>query len=74
MVIPFGLKSVGATNHKVMNIIFHDMINHNIEVYIDNIVVKLKFKPTYLNKLYVTFEHIKVYNLKMIPLKSMFGV
>ena len=42
LVMPFGLKNVGATYQRAMNAIFHDMIGCHMEVYIDDIVVKSK--------------------------------
>ena len=40
LVMPFGLKNVGVTYQRAMNVIFHDMLGHHMEVYIDDIVVK----------------------------------
>ena len=40
--MPFGLKNVGATYQRAMNAIFHDMLGHHIERYIDDPVVNLK--------------------------------
>ena len=34
----FGLKDVGATYQKAMNVIFHDLIGKSMEVYIDDVV------------------------------------
>ncbi|KAM1196533.1 hypothetical protein ACFX2J_022889 [Malus domestica] len=42
LVMPFGLKNAGATYQRAMNAIFHDLIGQNMEVYIDDIVVKSK--------------------------------
>ncbi|KAM1712928.1 hypothetical protein ACFX12_023748 [Malus domestica] len=42
LVMPFGLKNVGATYQRAMNAIFHDLIGQSMEVYIDDIVVKSK--------------------------------
>ena len=42
LVMPFGLKNAGATYQRVMNAIFHDMLGHQMKVYIDDIVVKSK--------------------------------
>ena len=39
-VIPFGLKNVGATYLRAMTPIFHDMIHKEIEVYMDDIIIK----------------------------------
>ena len=30
LVMPFGLKNAGATYHRAMNAIFHDMLGHHI--------------------------------------------
>ena len=40
VVMPFELKNVGATYQRAMNLIFHDLIGKNMEVYIDDVVVK----------------------------------
>jgi hypothetical protein len=34
----FNLKNVGAMYHRAMDLILYDMINHNIEVYINDII------------------------------------
>jgi len=41
LVMPFGLKIVGATYQRAMNLIFHDTIGKNMKVYIDDVVVML---------------------------------
>ena len=41
VVMPFGLKNVGATYQRAMNSIFHDFINTFMQVYIDDIVIKI---------------------------------
>jgi hypothetical protein len=40
VVISFGLKNVGATYQRAMNLIFHDLLGVLMEVYIDDVVVK----------------------------------
>jgi len=39
-VMPFGLKNARATYQRLMDHVFHDMIGRNVEVYVDDIVVK----------------------------------
>ena len=39
-VIPFGLKNVGATYQRAMVMLFHDMMHKEIEVYVDDMIVK----------------------------------
>jgi hypothetical protein len=34
-------KNAGTTYQRAMNLIFHELLENNIEVYIDDIVVKL---------------------------------
>ena len=39
-VMPFGLKNVGATYHRLMNKMFAHQIGRNVQVYVDNMLVK----------------------------------
>uniref|UniRef100_A0A2N9I525 Uncharacterized protein n=1 Tax=Fagus sylvatica TaxID=28930 RepID=A0A2N9I525_FAGSY len=39
-VMPFGLKNAGATYQRAMVTLFHDMIHHEIEVYVDDMIAK----------------------------------
>lgn len=41
VVMTFGLKNAGVTYQRVMNFIFHDLLDVIIEVYIDDMVIKL---------------------------------
>ena len=41
-VMPIGLKNAGATYQRAMTAIFHDMIHHEMEDYVDDLVVKSK--------------------------------
>ena len=36
----FGLKNAGATYQRAMVALFHDMMHKEIEVYVDDIIVK----------------------------------
>ena len=40
IVIPFGLKNTDVTYQRAMNAIFHYLIGKNMDVYIDDVVVK----------------------------------
>ena len=48
VVMPFGLKNAGATYQRAMNLIFHDLIGKNMEVHIDDVIVKLVDFSEYL--------------------------
>ena len=56
LVIPFSLKNVGTTYQKDMNVIFHDMLGHHMEIYIDNIMIKSKKATEHVNHVRKSFE------------------
>jgi hypothetical protein len=74
VVMTFGLKNVGATYQRAMNLIFHDLIGVIMEVYIDDIVIKLAAHKSHLVDLRLAFERMRRYGLKMNLLKCDFGV
>lgn len=73
IVMPFGLINAGATYQRAMNQIFHDMIGHFVEVYVDDVVVKSSVS-THAEYLRQVFERTRKFKLKMNPLKCAFGV
>jgi hypothetical protein len=56
VVMTFGLKNAGATYQRAMNLIFHDLLGIIVEVYIDDIVVKLASLNSHLADLRLAFE------------------
>ena len=38
--MPFGLKNAGATYQRMATTLFHDMMHKEIEVYVDDMMVK----------------------------------
>ena len=73
LVMLFGLKNAGATYQRAMNAIFHDMLSHHMEVYIDNIVVKSKRASENVDHLRKSFERMRHHQLMLNPLKCAFG-
>ena len=67
VVMPFGLKNAGATYQGAMNAIFHDLIGHRMEVYIDDIVVKSKTEEQHLEDLRQALARIRTHKLKRNP-------
>ena len=39
-VMTFGLKNAGATYQRVATTLFHDMMHRDVEVYVDDMIVK----------------------------------
>ena len=74
LVMPLAFKNVCATYQRAMNAIFHDMLGHHMENYIDDIVVKSKKAPEHVNNLRKSFERMRFHQLKLNPLKCAVGV
>ena len=74
LVMPFGLKNAGATYKRAMNAIFHNMLGHHMEIYIDDIMVKSKKVVEHVNHLRKSFERMRLHQLKLNSLKCAFGV
>jgi ribonuclease HI len=70
----FWFKNVGATYQRAMNLIFYDLLEIILEVYIDNVVVKSDSMDGHLADLCWAIERMCRYGLKMNPLKCAFGV
>jgi hypothetical protein len=55
----FGLKNAGATYHRAMNLIFHDLLRVLMEVYIDDMVVKSVGFEEHMTDLKLSLERMK---------------
>ena len=72
--MPFGLKNVGATYQRLVNQMFNKQIERNVEVYVDNMLVKSKEKENHLDDLKEMFNTLRQYSMKLNPAKCTFGV
>uniref|UniRef100_A0A2N9HCS7 Uncharacterized protein n=1 Tax=Fagus sylvatica TaxID=28930 RepID=A0A2N9HCS7_FAGSY len=73
-VMPFGLKNAGATYQRAMVTLFHNMIHHEIEVYMDDMIAKSRTVQDHLTDLRKLFQRLKKYQLRLNPNKCAFGV
>ena len=73
-VMLFGLKNVGATYQRLMNKMFTHQIGRNVQVYVDDMLVKSLHKDDHLGDLRETFDTLRSYNMKLNPGKCVFGV
>ena len=73
-VMPFGLKNARATYQRLVNHMFRPQIGRNVEVYIDDMLVKSLDEGGHLDNLQETFETLKRYKMKLNPSKCAFGV
>ena len=72
--MPFGLKNAGVTWQKMATALLHDIMNNEVEVYVDDMIVKSKDREGHIVKLRKFFERIKEYRLRLNPQKWTFGV
>ena len=73
-VIPFKLKNVGATYQWLVNKMFSKQIGRNMEVYVDDMLLKSKEELAHLDDLKETFTTLRQYQMKLNPNKYAFGV
>jgi hypothetical protein len=60
-VMPFGLKNAGATFQRLMNKMFREQIGRNMEVYVDDILVKSILPTDHVGDLQEAFRILKKY-------------
>ncbi|XP_065023219.1 uncharacterized protein LOC135649050 [Musa acuminata AAA Group] len=73
-VMPFGLKNAGATYQRTVNKMFAHQIGRNIEVYMDDMIVKSQEAGTHLADLAEAFTTLRKYGMRLNPTKCAFGV
>ncbi len=73
-VMPFGLKNARAMYQWLVNKMFHNQIGRNVDVYMDDMLVKSVNDANHLDDLRETFDTLKKYNMKLNPIKRAFGV
>ena len=73
-VMPFGLKNAGSTYQRIMTRMFESQLGKNIEIYIDDMVVKSKVVSEHLEDLGTIFEILRKYKLRLNASKCSFDV
>jgi hypothetical protein len=73
-VMPFGLKNAGATYQRLMDRVFAQQIGRNLEVYIDDMVVKTPEEGNHNKDLAEILSSVRKYNMRLNPAKCSFGV
>lgn len=70
----FGLKTAGATYQRLVNKMFRDQIGRNIEVCMDDMLVKCWKAAGHLTNLEKTFNTLRKHQMKLNPTKCTFGI
>ena len=72
--MPFGLKNASATYQRVTTTLLHYLIHKEVEVYVDDMIVKSKESEGHIPALRKFFERVQFYKLRLNPKKCTFGV
>lgn len=72
--MPFGLKNVGAIYQWLVNKVFKDQIGHNIEVYMNDMLVKHHALGNHVDNLEESFIILHRCHIKLNPTKCTFGM
>src|ERR1041385_3734988 len=72
--MPFGLKNAGPTYQRMMQACLKEQIGRNIQVYVDDIVIKTYKAATLLDDLRETFAALNKYRIKLNPKKCAISI
>ena len=70
----FGLKNAGATYQRAIQMCFEKQLHHNVEAYVDDVVVKTRNPDDLIADLEETFTSLRAFQWKLNPTKCIFGV
>ena len=73
-VMSFGLKNAGATCQCATTTLLHDLIHKEVEVYVDDMIVKSKDREGHIPALRKLFERVRLYKLRLNPKMCAFEV
>ncbi|KAL0411264.1 UNVERIFIED_CONTAM: Retrovirus-related Pol polyprotein from transposon opus [Sesamum latifolium] len=73
-VMPFELINAGATYQRLVDRMFKEQLGRNMEVYVDDMLVKSRQTNQHLADLAVTFDTLRKYHMKLNPAKCAFSV
>nr|KAJ0209762.1 hypothetical protein LSAT_V11C400219330 [Lactuca sativa] len=72
--MPFGLKNAGATYQRLVELVFAKQIGRNIEVHVDDMVIKSPHEDRMLQDIEENFCTLEKTRIKLNPTKCTFGV
>ena len=65
--MPISLKNARATYQRMAIALLHDMMHNEVEVYVDDMIVKSNDRGSHIINLRKFFKWIKEYRLKLNP-------
>nr|GFA71053.1 reverse transcriptase domain-containing protein [Tanacetum cinerariifolium] len=72
--MPFGVKKAGATCQRLVDKAFQKQIGRNLEVYVDDLVIKSRMEYEIIREIKETLKTMKEINMKLNPKKCTFGI
>ncbi|GJT50153.1 reverse transcriptase domain-containing protein [Tanacetum coccineum] len=72
--MPFGLKNAGATYQQLVDTAFQKQIGKNLEVYVDDLVIKSRTEQEIMRDIKEKFRTLREINTKLNTKKCIFGV
>ncbi|GJR80866.1 reverse transcriptase domain-containing protein [Tanacetum coccineum] len=72
--MPFGLKNARATYQRLVDKAFQRQIGRNLEVYVDDLVIKSRTEKEVIRDIEETFRTLREINMKLNPKKYAFGM
>lgn len=71
--MPLSIKNASTTYQQLVNQIFSKRIGHTMEVYVEDMLVKIKKTNHHLCNLSLIFGILKKYKMRPNPTKCTFG-
>ncbi|GJY23412.1 reverse transcriptase domain-containing protein [Tanacetum coccineum] len=72
--MPFSLKNAGPTYQRLVDKAFQRQIGPNLEVYVDDLVIKSHTEEEIIRDITETFKTLRQINMKLNPKKCTFGM
>ncbi|GJR08447.1 reverse transcriptase domain-containing protein [Tanacetum coccineum] len=72
--MPFGLKNAGATYQRLVDNAFEGQVGRNLEVYVDDLVIKSHTEDELVRDIVETFRALRKINMKLNPKKCSYQV
>lgn len=70
----FHLKNVGATYQRLMDALFPHQIGRNVEVYVNDMIVKTTYGHSHADELEEILQSVRRHDMRPNPAKCSFGV
>jgi hypothetical protein len=70
----FGLRNAGATYQRAIQLCLIDQLHRNVEVYVDDVIIKTRNRNEYISDHEETFNSLRKFQWKLNTTKCDFGI